>query len=163
MKMSSVWQKGALGVCFLLVTISMLGLACRGSRVQSSEVLVEWHIVPGTNIRYTTPYYSLKAVLEDGFAGTLVAVDAPNIEKDGKLFVIRQKGNQILVPKGLIFRGGNGASGHNAYLVMRIENQSGVVLFDHFDETKRVYEEGRLGGRNSEMVFTFRRAEMKKG
>jgi len=161
--MSLVWRKGVLGVCFLLIPISMLGVACKGSSVQSSETFVEWHVVPGTNIRYTTPYYSLKAVLEDGFAGTLVAVDAPNIEKDGKLFVIRQKGNQILVPKGLIYRGTNRASGHNSYLVMRIENQSGVVLFDHFDETKRVYEEGRLSGRDSEMVFTFRRAEIKKG
>jgi len=147
------------------VVACLFGLlsACQQSHRDIAETHIEWHIVPGTGVRYTTPYYSMKAILEDGFAGTLVAVDAPNIEKDGRLFVIRQKGNQILVPKGLIFRGGNGASGHNAYLVMRIENQSGVVLFDHFDETKRVYEEGRLGGRNSEMVFTFRRAEMKKG
>jgi hypothetical protein len=132
-------------------------------RKNMSEQSVEWHVVPGTNIRYTTPYYSLKAVLEDGFEGTLVAVDAPNIEKDGKLFVIRQKGNQVLVPKGLIYRGTNRALGHNSHLVMRIENQSGVVLFDHFDETKRVYEEAGLSGRDSEMVFTFRRAEIKKG
>ncbi len=137
--------------------------ACQQSHEDIADTHIEWHIVPDTGVRYTTPYYSLKAVLEDGFSGTLVAVDAPNIEKDGKLFVIRQKGNQILVPKGLIFRGGNGASGHNSYLVMRIENQSGVVLFDHFDETKRVYEEGRLSGRDTEMIFTFRRAEMKKG
>ncbi len=163
MKMSSEWRMGVLGVCFLLVPISMLGLACRGSSVQSSETFVEWHVIPGTHIRYTTPYYSLKIVLEDGYVGSLVAVDAPNIEKEGKLFVLRQRGSEILVPKGLVIRDSKGVRILNGSLVIRIENRSGVALYDHFDENIRIYEESRAGIRNYDVVFDFRRAEIKKG
>ncbi len=141
----------------------LMSLSCANGNGRSTEEFVEWDVFPGTDIRYTTPYYSLKIVLEDGYVGSLVAVDAPNIEKEGKLFVLRQRGSEILVPKGLVIRDSKGVRILNGSLVIRIENRSGVALYDHFDENIRIYEESRAGIRNYDVVFDFRRAEIKKG